>query len=424
MKLNPLLISGISLVSIQVGAALASPTTYDQIYPYYAEFCAVTQLKPLDGTNGGGTGGHGVLFLKGVCRDRSVGYPRLKLCEEGSIDLSNPEAGTSISVDQIFQNANWIALDGKDLLITGGLSEDKRLDRSAQEKLISHVMSLDLFRGVKIHPEYMKDKPKGMTDDEYIVRQTLATEFALNFGRNVYCSRLPIKKEMLSPMIENLNSLNDFYQKNGDYEWSGVFNNCTHTTHNAIAAAGLFRPYEMDQNIVKQVFNLAIPSNEFIDLEKMGNDDTLDDVVAIYQDPYKRKALLEQDWMAMQPGVLTDSHRMHQNNALYDTNSDFFVLDVPGPSPQRSEFNQINSEARYSNLLENLRYFEAKYRAALDSRLSIEDLREIAEARSRGSAIAPPKINTPEFEQFYKAYYLKLERALSDVQKKLSQFSE
>lgn len=192
MKLNKLLISGISLVSIQTGAALAAPATYDQIYPYYAEFCAVTQLKPLVGTNGGGTGGHGVLFLKGVCRDKSAGYPRLKLCEEGSIDLSNPEAGTSISVDQIFQNVNWIALDGKDLLITGNLTEDKRLDQATQEKLITHVMSLDLFRGVKIHPEYMKDKPKGMTDDEYTVRQTLATEFALNFGRNVYCARLPI----------------------------------------------------------------------------------------------------------------------------------------------------------------------------------------------------------------------------------------
>lgn len=226
---------------------------------------------------------------------------------------------------------------------------------------------------------------------------------------------------MLPSMIDNLNSLNDFYQKNGDYEWSGVFNNCTHTTHNAIAAAGLFRPYALDQNIAKQVFNLAVPSNEFIDLERMGNDDSLDDVVSIYQDPYKRKALLEQDWMAMQPGVLTDNHRMHQNNALYDTNSDFFVLDIPAASPQRNEFNQINSEARYSDLRENLRYFKAKYQSALDSRLSVSDFRELSEARARGSAIAPPRINTREFEQFYNAYYLKIEKALSDVEQKLSQ---
>jgi hypothetical protein len=406
------------LILLSAAPVQASPA-YDQLYPYYVQFCAVTQLKPLDGQNGGGTGGHGVLFMKGVCRDTSASYPRLKLCGEGSIDLSNPESGTSISVDQIFQNANWMASDGKSLLITANLSEAQRLDQATQDGIIHQVQALDLFKGIKIHPQYMKDKPKSMSNDEYVVRTTLATEFGLNLGRNVYCSRIPVERKMLQPMVDYLNSLNDFYQKNNDYEWSGVFNNCTHTTHNAIAAPGLLRPYATDKNIAQQAFNLAIPGNEYIDLESQGNDEDLNDVVAFYLDPYKRKALLEQDWMMTQPGVLTDNHRMHQNNALYDTNSDFFVLSVPGLSPKRADFNRINREARYSDIVENLRYFKTKYENALSSRLSIEELDEIQQARATGSAIQPPKLRSKEFASFYNAYYEKIERSLKDVEKKL-----
>jgi hypothetical protein len=406
-----------------VSALAASPNPpklYDQLYPYYAQYCAVTQLKPLDGSNGGGTGGHGVLYLKGVCRDKSVHYPHLKLCEESTIDLSNPEAGTSISVDQIFQNANWMASDGKDLLITGGLPEGQRLDQAAQDRIIHHVLSLHLFDGIKIHPQYMKDKPKAMSEEEYIVRTTLATEYGLNLGRNVFCSRIPIERKMLQPMVDYLNSLNDFYRKNGNYKWSAIYNNCAHTAHNAIAAAGLFRPIATDKLIVQQVFNLAIPSNVYIDFEKQGNDEDLNDVVSLYLDPYKRKALLEQDWMMTQPGVLTENHLMHQNNALYNTQSDFFVLNVPVFDPNRSELNRINREARYSDIIENLRYFKAKYENALQSKLSIEELDEIYQSQARGSAIQPPRLKSKEFARFYEAYYSKIERALKDVENKLN----
>jgi hypothetical protein len=283
---------------------------------------------------------------------------------------------------------------------------------------------MNLFKGVTIHEQYMKDKPKGMSDDEYVVRQTLSTDFALNFARNVFCTRLPIKREMVPAMVNYLNSLNDKYHSGESYEWSVVSNNCVHTAHNTIAAAGILEHYETDQNILKQAFNLAIPGNEYVSLERMGNDDSLDDVVSIYQDPYKRKALLEHDWMATQPGVLTDFHAIHQLNSLYDTDSDIMIVDGLPTRPNRSAFEDFKHVARYSDMRANLLYFKDKYQSALQSRLSIEELQEIADSRARGSAIAPLKLNTPEFKRFYDAYYLKIEKSLRDVEQKLSQLGE
>jgi len=43
------LLSRVVLGSLLVSTAHASTSLYDQLHPYYAQFCAVTQLKPLDG---------------------------------------------------------------------------------------------------------------------------------------------------------------------------------------------------------------------------------------------------------------------------------------------------------------------------------------------------------------------------------------
>jgi hypothetical protein len=54
----------------------AADDLYCQIYPYYAELCVLTEIrkKPGDGVPlHSGIGGHSVLYLNGVCRDRQVG---------------------------------------------------------------------------------------------------------------------------------------------------------------------------------------------------------------------------------------------------------------------------------------------------------------------------------------------------------------
>src|SRR3954452_7008311 len=60
---------------------------YTSLFPYYAEFCALSELikKPSHGTDipSGGPGGHSVLYLNGVCRVADAGYPTVAMCPAG-----------------------------------------------------------------------------------------------------------------------------------------------------------------------------------------------------------------------------------------------------------------------------------------------------------------------------------------------------
>src|SRR5882724_7683213 len=72
---------------------------YTSLFPYYSEFCAVSEIKkkPDHGVKivGGGPGGHSVLYLNGVCRVADAGYPTIALCAEGG---SMEGRGVGISV--------------------------------------------------------------------------------------------------------------------------------------------------------------------------------------------------------------------------------------------------------------------------------------------------------------------------------------
>ena len=64
--------------------------TYAMLYPYYAETCAVSEIHKLPGfgveIRSGGQGGHSILYLNNVCRDRGSGYPIIKLCDTQSVE--------------------------------------------------------------------------------------------------------------------------------------------------------------------------------------------------------------------------------------------------------------------------------------------------------------------------------------------------
>jgi hypothetical protein len=56
---------------------------YASFYPYFAEYCAVSEFNKKQGygveLEGGGPGGHSVFYLNGACRVRDAGYPVLAL---------------------------------------------------------------------------------------------------------------------------------------------------------------------------------------------------------------------------------------------------------------------------------------------------------------------------------------------------------
>ena len=104
-----------------------APPVYDQLYLYYAELCAVSQFRAKF-TQHGGSPGHAVMYLKGACRDTEAEYPTIKLCDPGSVNLSDPESGVGISVNKYLGNVNWIAIPGKRFFYRGNLEEDQLLD--------------------------------------------------------------------------------------------------------------------------------------------------------------------------------------------------------------------------------------------------------------------------------------------------------
>src|SRR5262245_58935987 len=61
-----------------------APAAYEALYPLYAELCAASQFRKRPGIppaiEGGGFGGHSVLYLNGACRVEGAGYPVLALC--------------------------------------------------------------------------------------------------------------------------------------------------------------------------------------------------------------------------------------------------------------------------------------------------------------------------------------------------------
>src|ERR1700731_4626519 len=108
---------------------------YTSLFPYYSEFCALSEIKKKPGHGveivGGGPGGHSILYLNGVCRVAGAGYPTIALCPEVG---SMAGRGVGLSVNAHFQNANWVATEGRDFLFRGDIAPGEKLTESGYER--------------------------------------------------------------------------------------------------------------------------------------------------------------------------------------------------------------------------------------------------------------------------------------------------
>ncbi len=105
--------------------------SYNSLYPWYAEFCAVSEISKKPGFGAeivpGGPGGHSILYLNGVCRDQDAHYPVVALCGPGD---PKPGQGVGLSVNDHYANANWIATEGRDFVMHGDLAPGEPVDKS------------------------------------------------------------------------------------------------------------------------------------------------------------------------------------------------------------------------------------------------------------------------------------------------------
>ncbi len=384
------------------------PLIYDALFPYYVEICAVSQIRAHFAKHGGSPG-HAVMYLKEVCRDTEAPFPTIRVCDPESVDLTDPESGVGISVNKLLKNINWFAIPGKKLFFFGNLDKDEVLDENHLRETIQTVADLGVFKGIEIKEEYKPPEGDIEAIFQLLAKETVGTDFALTFGRTIFCARVPVTREMMEKIVEYLNGLNREYALGkADYNWSGYHDNCSHTLHNALAAASIW-PFKRVQSVkIRQFFNLSVPANEFADLAILVTTLSIENFCRIYADKARRKSLLEQNWLPARHGALLKLIPVHQNNKLYDAKTRIFVLQNPLLKPKSRKVSELYWDPRNREIKANLLYFKDRYEAILEGR---PDAAKVEPARS-------------DCEKAHEAYYSYFEQQLADVNEKLTLLEE
>jgi hypothetical protein len=337
--------------------------TYDKLFPYYVELCATSQFRSkLKGE--GGIAGHAVMYIKGACKDERASYPQLRRCRVAATDLYDPEHGAGVSVGRWFRNVNWVATPGYKLFFEGNVKAGERLTQEHLNATLQEAIDKGVYNGVDFH-DYPNAKDGGSLED-FVTQHGIGTDLALTFGRSAFCARLPVTEKMLDEVIAFLNDKNrEYAEGEADYNWSVWADNCVHTLRNALAAANIWAPLSVRAIKFRQIFNLAVPANEFVNLAVLGNTGDITDYRQIQDGGPRRDALHDFNWLPTRHGALLKTLPVHAPNDLYDTTFRLFTLQSPFRMGKTERAIELLSDPRFVNLDANLRYFRNKYDAIL-----------------------------------------------------------
>jgi len=115
----------------------------------------------------------------------------------------------------------------------------------------------------------------------------------------------------------------------------------------------------------RQVFNLAVPANEFVNLAELGTEGNIADYRQIQRDGPRRDALHDFQWLPTRHGALLKTLPVHEPNDLYDTTFRLFTLQSPFRMGKSQHAVDLLSDHRFVNLISNLHYFRDKYEKIL-----------------------------------------------------------
>jgi hypothetical protein len=349
---------------------------YVSIFPWYAEFCAVSEISKKPGFGAeivpGGPGGHSVLYLNGVCRVKDAGYPVVTLCGSGR-DPGVGE-GVGLSVNDHYSNANWIATEGRDFVMHGDLAPGEPLTRQSYLRTQAKAKAMGILDGVVFHSRFFDDQPAGMSRTDFMYDMSIATDYAVNFGRDRYCARVPLDRAKMAGIVEYLNAVNAPYRSGREiFNWSVLRNNCAHLAHNALAHAGVWPEWGTDRPFIISVFDFPVPKNEFVNLMRRTNDMPIADPAALFDDATARAAISGPGWIVTGPGGLAEAERAVQANEVYNTDLRLIFYDEPIFGHYQGRWNKIWSDPRYTDLPANLRHFATLYSAILANRPEQEE---------------------------------------------------
>ena len=381
---------------------------YAALHPYYAELCAVSEInkKPGFGTEiHGGAGGHAVLYLNGVCRDKTAHYPAIKLCDQ---DIPAAEAGVGLSVNAHFKNANWTVTEGRDFFFRGALAPDDRLDYAAYQQTQAQAMQMGILDGIEFHAVVFDDKPPEMSPRDYMYDVSIGTDYAIAFARNRYCVRAPMDRAQMADIVEYLNGVNDPYRfGRREFKWSVLQNNCSHTFHNALSTADIWPEWQAEQFVLFAAFSFPVPKNEFVNLMRRMNDMPIADLPSLYADEQVRHDLMENGRLPTEPGTLAEAEAEISRNDIYEPSSRLIFYDEPLLGTYQKHFDEIFSEPRYFDVRENLEYFSKLYKKIKSERRPLEYY------AAHGQDIADS--SRWSFSEFYKRYYEYIDKKSTDT---------
>lgn len=352
---------------------------YDRLYPYYVEYCAVSQWRALDGRRGNPFG-HALAYIKGACKDESAPFPLLRRCHRIATDVEDSEHGVGVSVGRWFRNVNWIAIPGYRLTFDGGLDGEDTVNAASMAATARAAIDRGVFDGVELHPEWTRRG--GETLEDFVIRESLGTDFAVQFARNAFCARVPVTEAMLDEVIAFLNDKNEEYATgNADYNWHLLANNCVHTMRNALAAANVWSPLSVLGLKLLHVVNPAVPANEFVNLAILGADGPLASYRRIRADGPLRDALHEFRWLPTRQGALVKTLPVHQRNDVFETGLRLFTVQSPFRMGKAAHVVRLLSDPRHVDVVANLDFFAATY----DEILADEDTAEERLTSVRGT---------------------------------------
>lgn len=339
---------------------------YEALFPYYVELCATTQFRSTTmGT--GGSPGHAVMYLKGACRDKDAPYPKLRRCEGNATDPKDPEHGAGISVNRWFRNVNWVAFAGRGQFYGDDLGRDDLVTHARLEAAARKAIADGVYHGVELWP--YPDAPPQPDLFHFVIRQSAATDFALLYARSALCGRVPVEPEMLDETIDFLNDLNrEFATGAADYHWSGFHDNCVHTLRNALAAASIGEPISVRETKLRQLFHIAVPANEAIELAALGTSGPIESYPRVFESASMLKALLEFDWLPTRHGALLVSLPVHPKNDAFDPRPRLLVFQGPATVRTTGRLLKMLDDPRFTDLDPNLAHFEGVYRGILSGR--------------------------------------------------------
>ena len=360
-------LGGCALARFDVPGA-ADEGAYAAANPYYAEFCALSQIKKKVGFGAdirGEIGGHSVFYLNGACRVAGEEYPVLEVCA--------PTDGVGLSMNEHFANAKWVATPGRAFFFTGGMRQGETLTQARYGAVQEEAKRLDIYRGVRFRPFVFKAMPAGWAARDWMYEMSVATDYAVGMGRGRDCARVPVTRAQMGRMVAFLNKENAPYRAGErEFRWSVFNDNCIHLAHNALAAAGLWDAWPIERFLLIAILDFPVPKNEFVNIMRWTNDEWLPDPGAVYRKVPARGELLADGRLPTFPGALAEARAPQMPNEVYDTDLKLIFYDEPTFGSYQGWFDRIFLKKRYSDERANRAAFARLAQEAVAARQPLD----------------------------------------------------